>query len=55
MEAATSRVAQPAARDEDGAQKVRVVHHADDRFDIVVREHRITVDQPEEVGGQEVA
>jgi uncharacterized OsmC-like protein len=32
-----------------------VVHHGDDQFDIVVRGHRITVDQPEEVGGQDTA
>ena len=55
MEATTSRVTQPAARHNDGVRRVRVVHQANDRFDIVVRGHRITVDQPEEIGGQDTA
>ena len=32
-------------------QVLHVTWHADDRFDIRVREHTITVDQPEAVGG----
>jgi uncharacterized OsmC-like protein len=55
MEAATQHTLQRADREPGGAQIVRVVHQGDDRFDVVVRGHRITVDQPEEAGGQDTA
>ena len=38
----------------DDAEMMRVRWRGDDRFDIQVRDHVITVDQPVEVGGADV-
>jgi putative redox protein len=43
---------EPRAAHDD--QALRVTWQADDRFDIQLREHTITVDQPEVVGGGDV-
>ncbi|HEX6516532.1 MAG TPA: PIG-L family deacetylase [Nocardioidaceae bacterium] len=43
----------PAASADEGA--VRVVHREGDRFDIRVRQHLLTIDQPEPLGGQDTA
>ena len=42
-------------RDPATAQKIRVVHQAGDRFDVAIRGHHVTVDQPEEAGGADTA
>ena len=54
MEASPKRAAQP-GRSADRAATVRVVHHGVDRFEVVVRGHRISVDQPQEAGGEDTA
>lgn len=48
---ATGGGAQPVPPD---AETMRVRWQADDRFDIQVRDHTITVDQPVEIGGSDV-
>jgi len=48
------RAAQP-EQSAERAATVRVVHTGRDRFDVVVRGHRISVDQPEEAGGEDTA
>ena len=52
VQAGAAVAAEPRLADDD--QVLRVTWQADDRFDIQVRGHTVTVDQPEAVGGTDV-
>jgi len=52
VQAGAAVAAEPRIADDD--QVLRVTWQADDRFDIQVRGHTVTVDQPEAVGGTDV-
>ena len=53
MNAELTSTARPHASDDADLATMRVEHRAGDRFDIRVRDHLLTVDQPPGVGGED--
>lgn len=49
------RRATPSATEPNGTTTIRVGHLDGDRFGIQIREHTLTVDQPEDAGGEDTA